>query len=179
MYGLRSSLFSRVHRKILQKYRQKKEKKARHPGKNSIRTRHQGPTNRPRYISRHVLTRDFSTLIREMYHGCSRPDPHETRTSLVTRSVAGRVGLGQQAFKYRGSGRVGSGQEVLKSRGSGRVGSGREVLKSRGSGRVGSRSFTISRVGSGRVGSEGFKVSSVGSGLVNMSRKFLGSGRIS
>ena len=58
----------------------------------------------------------------------NRPDPHETRTSRVTRSVAGRVGFGQQAFKSRGSGRVGSGGFQINITGRvrpGRVGSGR------------------------------------------------------
>ena len=54
------------------------------------------------------LTCDLSTLTRKMYNGSSRPDPHEARTSWATRSVAGRVGSGQQALKSRGSGRVGS-----------------------------------------------------------------------
>ena len=43
---------------------------------------------------------------REKCHGSSRPDPHETRISRVTRIVAGRVGLGQEDFKYHGSGRM-------------------------------------------------------------------------
>ena len=56
----------------------------------------------------HALTRDCSTLIREKYHGSSRPDSHETCISRVIRIVAGRVGSGQEAFKISrvGSGRV-------------------------------------------------------------------------
>ena len=79
-------------------------------------------TNQPTKVHIYIqicLIRDFSTLTREICHGPSRPDPHETRTSRVTRSVAGRVG----------SGRVGSGGS-----------------KSHGSGRVGSRGFKISRI---------------------------------
>ena len=56
-------------------------------------------------------------------------DPHETCTSRVTRSVAGRVGSGRQAFQisWVGSGRVGSGRvrRFSKSHKSGRVGSSR------------------------------------------------------
>ena len=118
---------------------------------------YEGPrTNQPTKV--HIqtcLTRDFSTSTREICHGSSRSDPREIRTSRVTRSVASRVGSGQQAFKSRG--RIGSSQEVFKSHGSGRVrrfpnltgrvGVGQEVLKSRASGRVGSGGFKISRVG--------------------------------
>ena len=125
----------------------------------------------------HAVTRDFSTLIRKKCHGSSRPDPHETRISRVTRIVAGRVGSGQEDFKIsrvgsgrvkrfsksRESGRVGSGREFSKSRG---IGSGRvwRFSKSRGSGRVGSRRLEILAcwVGSGQDVS---KFSRVGSGL--------------
>ena len=72
--------------------------------------KYEGPrTNQPTKVHiQKCLTRDFSTLTREIYHGSSRPDPHETRASRVTRSVSGRVGSGQQALKISriGSGRV-------------------------------------------------------------------------
>ena len=94
-----------------------------------------GTKDQPTDRGIHALTRDFSTLTREKCHGSSRPDPHKTRISRVTRSVAGWVGSGQEHFKHRGSGRVGSeGFQNL----AGRVGSGQEVFK-------------ISRVGSSRV----------------------------
>ena len=103
--------------------------------------KYEGPrANQPtKVLIQTCLTHDFSTLTREIYHGSSRPDPHETLTSRVTRSVAGRVMSGQQAFKSRGS------------PGLWRVGSGQEGFKSHGSGRVGSRGFKISWIGSGRV----------------------------
>ena len=91
--------------------------------------KYEGPrTNQPTkvHIIQTCLTRDFSTLTFEIYHGSSRPDPHETRTSRVPRSVPGRVGSGQQAFK------------ILQVS-SGRV---RMFSKPHGSGRVGSRGFT-------------------------------------
>ena len=94
------------------------------------------------------LTLDVSTLTRGICHGSSRPDPCETRTPWVTRSLAGRDGSGQQASNSRGSGRVGSG---VVSNLTGRVGSGQEVLRYRGSDRVGSGGFKISRAGSGGV----------------------------
>ena len=105
--------------------------RTRHPGKS---TRDQGPTNRRRI---YAVTRDFLTLTREKCHGSSRPDPHETRISRVTRIVTGQVRSGQEDFKISrvGSGRV---KRFSKSRGSGRVGSGQEVFK-------------ISWIGSGRV----------------------------
>ena len=69
----------------------------------------------------HAVTGDFSTLVREKCHGSSRPDPHETRISRVTRIEAGRFGSGQEDFKISrvGSGRV---KRLSKSRGSGQVG---------------------------------------------------------
>ena len=78
------------------------------------RARYQGPrTNQSTTVHIHVQTclilDFFSTLTRAICYGSSRPDPHETRTSRVTRSVAGRVGSGQQGFISRGLGRVGSG----------------------------------------------------------------------
>ena len=49
-------------------------------------------TNQPTNVSiRTISTRDVSTLTREIYHRSSRPDPHETCTSWVTRSVSDRV----------------------------------------------------------------------------------------
>ena len=108
--------------------------------------KYEGPTtNQP--TKAHVqtcLTRDFSTLTREIYHGSSRSYPHETRISRVTRSVTGRVGsTGFQTL----AGWVGSGQEVFKISwvGSGRVGSGRAKTSrnSRGLGRVGSRRLEV------------------------------------
>ena len=70
----------------------------------------QGTKDQPTDRCIHAVTRDFSTLIREKCHGSSRPDPHETRISRVTRIVAGRVGSGQEDFKISRvwSGRVGS-----------------------------------------------------------------------
>ena len=87
------------------------------------------------------MNRDFSTLTREKCHGSSRPDPHETRISRVTRMVAGRVESGQEDFKLSRveSGRV---KRFTKSRGSGRV---RRFSKSRGSGRVRTRSAVVVR----------------------------------
>ena len=103
------------------------------------------PTDRGIY----ALTRDVWALTHEKCHGSSRPDPHETRISRVTRIVAGRVGSGQENFKISrvGSGRVG---RFSKSRGSGRVGSRRlKILAGRiGSGQDGSK---FSRVGSGQM----------------------------
>ena len=61
--------------------------------------RDQGQTNRPTYQRLHVWTRELSSLtreIREIRHGASRPDPHETRDSRVSRNVASRVGSGQE-----------------------------------------------------------------------------------
>ena len=114
----------------------------------------------------HAVTRDFSTLTREKCHRSSRPDPHETRISRVTRIVAGRVGSGQEDFKISrvGLGRV---KRFSKSRGSVRVGSGPEVFK-------------ISRVGSGRVGSGGFQnlAGRVGSGQDVSKFSRVGSGRV-
>ena len=112
----------------------------------------------------HALTRDFSTLTREKCHASSRPDPHETRISRVTRIVAGRVGSGQEDFKIS---RVGSGR-VRRFFKISRVGSGRDrrFSKSRGSSRVASRRLELL---AGRVGS----------GRVKMSRNSHGSGRVS
>ena len=113
---------------------------------------------------KHAVTGDFSTLTREKFHGSSRPDPHETRISRVTRIVAGRVGSGQEDFKIP---RVGSGQEVFKIP---RVGSGRvrRFSKSRGSGRVGSRRLEIL---AGRVGSVQDISNSHGSGRPDPTRE--------
>ena len=118
--------------------------RTRHPGKN---TRDQGPTDQG--IHCHALTRDFSILTHMKCHGSSRPDPHETRISRVTRVVAGRIGLGQEDLKISrvGSGRV---RRFSKFRGSGRVGSRRvEII----AGRVGpDRDVSkFSRVGSGQL----------------------------
>ena len=82
--------------------------------------KYEGPrTNQPTkvHIIQTCLTRDFSTLTREIHHWFSRPDPLETRTSRVTRSVAGRVGSGQHTLKISrvGSGRVGSGRVRTKA----------------------------------------------------------------
>ena len=125
------------------------------------------PTDRGTYpdMFEHIqrcLTRDF--LTRDICDG-SRPDPYETRTSRVTRSVSGWAGSGQEVLKSRGSGRVGSGGFKISRGRSGRVknskksrvGSGSRpapprpawVSKSRGAGRVGSRRLQIF---AGRVG---------------------------
>ena len=143
--GCALSHFSRAHHKILQTMPVRKQR-TRHLGQS---TRNQGPrTNQPTkvLISRHVLTRDFSTLTREIRHGSSRPDPHEIRTSRVTRSVASRVGSGRV-----GSGRVWSGRVNSLSNVAGRVGSCQDFSKSLGSGGV--RSFKRFQNLSGRVGS--------------------------
>ena len=66
----------------------------------------------------------YGSLGPDIYHGPSRPDPHETRTSQATRSVVDRVGSGQQAFKIS---RVGWGllrRYKISRVGSGRIGSG-------------------------------------------------------
>ena len=80
---------------------------ARYPGKCS---REKVPTygKRCKFIQT-CFTRYFSTLTHETCLGSSRPDPHETPTSPVARSVAGRVESDQQGFKSRRSDRVGSG----------------------------------------------------------------------
>ena len=108
----------------------------------------------------HALTRDCSTLTREKCHGSSRPDPHETRISRVTRIMAGRVESGQKDSEIS---RVGSGRVRRFSNLAGRVESGREVFK-------------VSRVGSGPDVS---KFARVGSGRVKTSRSSHGSGRVS
>ena len=84
-----------------------------------------------------AMIRDLSILTHEKRHRLSRPDSHETRISRVTRTVAGRVGSGQEDIKIS---RVGSGRVE-----SGRVGSRRlEFFAGRfGSGRVGSRRLEI------------------------------------
>ena len=94
-----------------------------------------GTKNQPTDLVIRALTREFSTLTREKCHGSSRPDPHETRISLVTRIVAGRVWSGGEDFK---TSRVRSGRVRNISNLAGRVGSGQEVFK-------------LSGVGSGRV----------------------------
>ena len=131
-----------------------------------------GTKDQPTDRRTHALSHDFSTLTREKCHGSSRPDPHDTRISRVTRIVASRVGSGRvrKISKPRGSGRVRSGQEVFKIS---RVGSGRvkRLSKPRGSGRVGSGGFQITRVGSGRVKTPR---NSRGSGRVRTSRNFTG-----
>ena len=38
-------------------------------------------------------------MTREIRHGASRPDPHETSVSQVNRNVTGRVGLGHEVFE--------------------------------------------------------------------------------
>ena len=124
------------------------------------------PTDRGTYpdMFEHIqrcLTRDF--LTRDICDG-SRPDPYETRTSRVTRSVSGWAG---------------SGQEVLKSRGSGRVGSGGFKISRGRSGRV--KKSKKSRVGSGSRPAPtrlGFKISRGRSGRVKTSQNFRGSGRV-
>ena len=125
------SFFARTPQNAAANNTGRNNQRTRHPGK-STRTKDQ-PTDRGIY----ALTRDFSTLAREKRHGSSRPDPHETRISRVTRIVAGRVGSGQEDFKIS---RVGSGRV-------------RRLSKSRGPGRIGSRHFEIlaGRVGSVRV----------------------------
>ena len=89
------------------------ERTIEHDSLGKIRGTKDHPTDR----GIHALTHDFSTLIREKFHESSRPDPHETRISRVTRIVANRVGSGQEVFKSRGSGRVGSRRlEILTGR---------------------------------------------------------------
>ena len=85
-----------------------------------------GTKDQPTTRGIHALTLDFLTLTREKYHGSSRPAPHETRISRVTRIVAGRVGSGRVGSGRVGSGRVGSRRlEIL----AGWVGSGQDVSK--------------------------------------------------
>ena len=127
-------MFARSLQNTAKKQIQKKKRKT---GRNrtTFSENYEGPrTNRSTYLYQrlHVWTRKFSPLTREIRHGPSRPDPHETRVSGVNRSVAGRVGSFRNIAVQ-----VGSGQQVCKSGGSGRVGS--TVF------------FQISRVGSGRV----------------------------
>ena len=100
-------------------------------------------TNQPTKV--HIqtfLTRDFSTLTREICHGSSRTDPHEARTSRVTRfvwrvgsdrvsrlsSIAGRVGSGGFKISRVGSGQVGPGQDVSNIS---RVESGQDPTRTR------------------------------------------------
>ena len=101
-------------------------------------------------------------MTREIRHGASRPDPHETRVSRVNRNAAGRVGSGQELFKIS---RVGSGRVNMFLTLVDRVGSGQQRFKSRASGRVRSRGFQ--NIG-GQVGSgpDISKLSRVGSGQV-------------
>ena len=110
--------------------------------------KHQGPTNRPTYQRLYLWTRELSSLTRDICHGGSGPDPHETCVSRVNRKVADRVGSGLVRRFANLTGRVGSGQQFVTSRGSGRVNSFLNLA-----GRVGSRQkfFLISRVVSGRV----------------------------
>ena len=125
-------------------------------------TREQGPTNRSTYQRFDVWTPAFLALTREIRHGASRPDPHETRVSRVNRNAAGRVGSGQELFKIS---RVGSGRVNMFLTLVDRVGSGQQRFKSRASGRVRSRGFQ--NIG-GQVGSgpDISKLSRVGSGQV-------------
>ena len=102
------SHFSRAHHKMLPLQTIPVERTRDHDLLGKVRGKKDQPTGR----GMHALTHDFWTLTREKCHGSSRPDPHETRISRVTRIVAGRVGSGQ----------VGSGQDVSKFS---RVGSGR------------------------------------------------------
>ena len=141
MCGLRSLIFaSRSHHNIMLQTKPGTTQRARHPGKS---TRDQGPTNRSSSSSRHVLTRDFSAVTR---HGSIRPDPHESHTSRITRSVAGRVGSGRGNRLSNLAGRVGSGDVQIS-----RVGSGRVKMSQ------------ISRVGQGRVKTSRHFVGRVGS----------------
>ena len=101
---------SRAHYKILQKNRYRKKKRKTGRNRTAFSENYEGPrTNRSTYLYQrlHVWTRKFSPLTREIRHGPSRPDPHETRVSGVNRSVAGRVGSRQEVFEIS---RVGSGQ---------------------------------------------------------------------
>ena len=83
--------------------------------------KYQGPrTNQPAKVhTQACLTRDFSTLTREIYDGSSRPDPHKTRTSRATRGVEGRVG--STGFQISRVGRVWSGGCQILRVGPGRV----------------------------------------------------------
>ena len=59
--------------------------------------KYEGPWTNQR-INVHVCIRELSSLAREIRHGASRPDPHETRVSRVSRNVTGRAGSGQEVF---------------------------------------------------------------------------------
>ena len=92
------------------------------------------------------------SLIREIRHGASRPDPHGTRVSWVNRNEADRIGSGQEVSEIS---RVGSRRLNKFSNLAGRVRSGQEVPK-------------ISRVRSGQVEtSQNFR----GSGRVSPTRE--------
>ena len=117
------SSYSSAHHKVLQK-----QNKIIHSRKNTV---DQGPTNGSTHQRLHVWTSELSSLTREIRHGASRPDPHETSVSRVNRNVTGRVRLGQEMFEISrgGSGRVNkfsnlSGRVKRFSNSSGQVGSG-------------------------------------------------------
>ena len=58
-------------------------------------------------------------MTREIHDGAGRPDAHETRTPRVNQSVASEVGSGRVNRPSIVVGRVGSGQEAFKYHGSG------------------------------------------------------------
>ena len=91
--------------------------------------REQRSTDRSMYQRLRVCALELSSLIREISHGASRHDPHETRISRANRNVSGRVGFGRvgsTVFKSRGSGQVGPRDFQNLA---GQVGSGQDMSK--------------------------------------------------